>query len=189
MKKRIVVVTDGDQSAWRAARRAVVELGLGFVDITEGNPTRATLAEVEEALVASPYEVVVVLADDGGTAGIGPGERLIEALARSPAVEIVAAVAVASWAHQESEVRVDESVTAEGSVVATAVDKEGRPVPGKRLSGDTVGVLRRLCVPIVGVGDIGEDGHACGVPALRKALAEALRLAAPTAIEVEEPMQ
>lgn len=106
---------------------------------------------------------------------------MIELLAASPVAEIVAAIAVASWTHQDAEAWVDESVTAEGRVVRTAVDKEGRPIPGRRLCGDTVGVLDDLGVPVVGVGDIGEEGHACDVPELRRALLESLRLAEPGA--------
>ena len=177
--KKVIVLTDGDQQAWRAARRAVSELGLGLIDITGGNPTSASVREVEEAILASPQEVVVVMADDAGISGVGPGERLIEALASSSVVEIVAAIAVASWAHQDAAAVVDKSVTADGRLVATAVDKEGRPLPSRRLRGDTVGVLNDLGVPVVGVGDIGEEDHACDASELRQALLEALRLAEP----------
>ncbi|MHB1131466.1 MAG: stage V sporulation protein AE [Chloroflexota bacterium] len=185
----MVVVSDGDQNAWRAARRAAAELGLGLLDCTSGNPTTATYAEVLAALVASKHDVVVVLADDGGLTGFGPGERLITWLARAPEVEVLAAVAVASWAHHDGDVVVDASVTATGRVVPWAVDKNGLPMRGRRLRGDTVDVLDELQVPVVGVGDIGEEGHACDADTLRRAIVEALRLGGHVQTSVDEPIQ
>lgn len=73
MVKKVVIISDGDQQAWRVARRAAADLGLGLIDLTGGSPTYANVREVEEAILASPYEVVVVLADDAGAAGVGPG--------------------------------------------------------------------------------------------------------------------
>ena len=188
-RTKVVVVSDGDQSAWRAARRAVAELGLGLLDCTEGNPTRASFAVVLAELAASPYEVVVVLADDGGLGGFGPGEQLIALLAHAPQVQLLAAVAVASWAHHDGDVVVDASVTAAGQIVRTAVDKEGRPLKGRRLDGDTVGILDSLPVPIVGVGDIGDEGHAADAAVLRRAIVEALRLGGYVPGAVAEPLQ
>jgi stage V sporulation protein AE len=178
-KKRVIVLTDGDRSAWRAARRACAELGVGLIDLTAGAPTEASIEEVERAIVDSPYPEVVVLADDAGRRGMGEGELLVAMLAASPVAQIVAAVAVASKTEDDGVVKVDEAVTADGRVVRVAVDKEGHPLRDNRLQGDTVGVLRALGVPIVGIGDIGEGEGRSGEAALRRALAEARRLAEP----------
>ncbi len=177
-KKRVIVITDGDRTAWRAARRVCAQLGLGLVDVSAGAPTPATVEEVERAIVESPYAEVVVLADDAGRLGMGEGELLVAGLAGSAVVEIVAAVAVASFTLNDGAVRVDEAVTASGDIVATAVNKHGLPIPTRRLRGDTVGVLRSLGVPVVGIGDIGDGVGRSGEAALRRALVEARRLAA-----------
>ncbi len=176
-KKRVIVITDGDRSAWRAARRVCAQLGLGLIDASAGAPTRATVEDVERAIVESPY-AEVVLADDAGRLGMGEGELLVAALARSAAAEIVAAVAVASSTLNDGAVRVDEAVTARGDIVSTAVNKHGLPLPTRRLRGDTVGVLHSLRVPVIGIGDIGDGSGRCGEAALRRALVEARRLAA-----------
>ncbi|MHB9091914.1 MAG: stage V sporulation protein AE, partial [Chloroflexota bacterium] len=83
-KKRVIVLTDGDLSALRATRLVCAELGLGLIDVSAGSPTSANIAEVEDAIMASPYYTVVVFADDAGHPGEGEGESMIAMLGSSP---------------------------------------------------------------------------------------------------------
>jgi stage V sporulation protein AE len=175
-RRDVVVVTDADRRAQRVVVAAAARLGLPVAASSRQCPTRISPAEVIDEIARSPVEPVVVLADDGGASGRGPGERLIAALAVSPRVRLLAVVAVASNTVPVRGVDVEEAVTSAGRLlVRQAVDKRGRPRSGRTLQGDTVDVLTDLAVPVVGVGDPGRMGSD-DVDVIALALREAVRL-------------
>ena len=158
-KKKVIVVTDGDGSAKAAVRQAARNLGLHYIERSAGTPTRAGGAELAAMVRQAPVEPVIVMFDDHGKKGKGPGEKALEDLARDAGIEIVGAVAVASNTKGDESVAVDESVTKEGEVTGKPVGKSGVPEPAghERLEGDTVGALSHLKIPkIVGIGDLGK---------------------------------
>lgn len=158
-KKKVIVVTDGDGKAKAAVRQAARNLGLHYIERSAGTPTRAGGAELATMVKQAPVEPVIVMFDDHGKKGKGPGEKALEDFAHDAEIQIVGAVAVASNAKADRPVTVDESVTKEGEVTGRPVGKSGAPEPPghRRLEGDTVGVLSRLKIPkIVGIGDLGK---------------------------------
>lgn len=175
MRPQVIVVTDGDETAWRAVSAAGEALGIRTLRLSHGNPTPVGGRRLADAVRASGASPVVVMVDDRGDPGRGAGERALGALLRDDGLDVLGVVAVASHTPHVRGVRPDVSVTAEGEVVSGAVDKEGDPAGG-RLRGDTVDEIRRSGrdVFVVGLGDPGKmDGHdrvATGVPATRKAL-------------------
>ncbi|MDI7247300.1 MAG: stage V sporulation protein AE [Bacillota bacterium] len=158
-KKKVIVVTDGDGRAKAAVRQAAHNLGLHCIERSAGTPTHTDGDRLAGMVKQAPVEPVIVMFDDHGKKGKGPGEKALEDLARDPGIEIVGAVAVASDTKADMSVAVDESVTKEGEVTGKPVAKSGAPEPPghKRLEGDTVGVLSGLKIPkIVGIGDLGK---------------------------------
>lgn len=178
---RVIIVTDGDETAKKAIEVAAQALSLFPLKITAGNPTRLTGKEVLNYILQSPYEPVVVMVDDNGEKGMGPGERVIEYLLSCPEqVKILGLVAVASDARVEGVV-VDRSVTYDGRVTIKPVDKYGREekIGHYRLEGDTVEVLRKHSRSlIIGCGDPGKmngyDAIKHGAAITRKCFQEIL---------------
>jgi stage V sporulation protein AE len=158
-RKKVIVVTDGDGRAKAAVRQAARNLGLHCIERSAGTPTHAGGRELAAMAKQAPVEPVIVMFDDRGKRGKGPGEKALEDFARDAGIEIVGAVAVASNTKADKSVTVDESVTKEGEVTAGPVGKSGAPEPPghEQLEGDTVGILSRLQIPkIVGIGDLGK---------------------------------
>jgi stage V sporulation protein AE len=177
-KKRVIIVTDGDQTAYRALSAACEELHCHPLAASAGNPTPLDGQELLEAVQRAPADPVVVMVDDRGDAGQGPGERALKALTRSPEIEVLGVVAVAANTHSVYGVGVDRSVDQSGALVSHAVDKAGRQTSSDVLKGDTVDVLADYQGLIVGLGDPGKmqgrDTVESGVPATRKAIEEIL---------------
>lgn len=160
---RVIIVTDGDETAKKAVEIASRDLGLFPLKITAGNPTNLNGKEVLNCILQSPKEPVVVMVDDGGEKGMGPGERVIEYLINYPEqVKILGLVAVASDARVKG-VEVDCSVTCDGRLTRSPVNKYGQEEKKGhyRLEGDTVEVLRKHSqLLIIGCGDPGKmNGH------------------------------
>ncbi|MCL5115671.1 MAG: stage V sporulation protein AE [Firmicutes bacterium] len=178
-KKRVIILTDGDQTAYRALSEACDELQCHPLRASEGNPTPLTGQDLITAIQEAPQEPVVVMVDDRGDAGLGRGERALDALISSPDLDVLGVVAVAANTHPVRGVPVDVAVDQEGHVVEHAVDKDGHPTAGDVLKGDTVDVLKSYDGFIVGLGDPGKmEGHDAvghGVPATRRAIEEILR--------------
>ncbi len=175
----MIVVTDGDRTAWRAVQAASRSLGLVPVALSQGNPTRVDAQQIVEAAQAEAGGPVVVMVDDQGDGGAGPGEAVLGELLRDDRVRILGVVAVASNTRGVDGVVPDASVDQAAREWEGAVDKEGLRTSGALL-GDTVDVLRGAAsdVVIVGLGDPGkmqgQDDLANGVPATRAALAAVL---------------
>lgn len=178
-KKAVIVLTDGDDTAFSALIKACQELRCYPLRASHGNPTPLDGPALIQAIVEAPEEPVVVMVDDQGESGQGPGEKALQAILRDPAVTVLGVAAVAANTHPVRGVAVDASVTQDGQVVHRAVDKDGDPVKGNVLQGDTVDVLNRFSGPIVGLGDPGKmQGHdslAEGVPVTTQAIREILQ--------------
>jgi len=160
-KKRIILVTDGDKAAGQAIRVAAKNVGARCISMSIGNPTVWTGEELVKMIKDTPYDPVVVMFDDRGVEGKGPGEDALQYVVKHPDIQVLGILAVASNI-REDRVKVDYSVTRGGWLIPGPVGKDGN-YPGEYypyLHGDTVAVLNHLDVPvIVGIGDIGKlDG-------------------------------
>ncbi|HEX3011294.1 MAG TPA: stage V sporulation protein AE [Syntrophomonadaceae bacterium] len=159
---RIIIVTDGDASAQQAVETAALKLGLYPLMATGGNPTHLSSSETLKYIFEAPYDPVVVMADDRGKKGMGPGERIMEQLLHHPCLQVLGVVAVASDTRVRG-VAVDKSVTIDVKTVEGPVDKHGYEEIKKhhRLEGDTVEILRHYPdLFIIGCGDLGKmDGR------------------------------
>lgn len=179
-KPDVIVVTDGDHTAWRAISDAAQDLNLYPLRASSGNPTPLDGDELVEAIQQSGKSPVVVLVDDRGDADTGPGEHALDVLLKSDRINILGVVAVASHTPHVEGVRPDFSITADGQRIDGAVNKSGEP-SGPQLRGDTVDVLNRADrqYPIVGLGDPGKmqgkDRTSRGEPATLAALSAILK--------------
>ncbi|MDA8193293.1 MAG: stage V sporulation protein AE [Thermaerobacter sp.] len=180
-KRAIVIVTDGDGTAYDALTTACEELGCFPLRASRGNPTPLDGPGLVEAIDQAPYDPVVVMVDDQGQAGRGPGESALAFLLNSAHVEVLGVVAVAAGTHPVRGVRVTGSVTRQGRFVNAAVDKGGVAGGDGTLRGDTVDVIGDFPGPVVGLGDPGKmdgrDSIRQGAPNTTLALAEVLRRA------------
>jgi stage V sporulation protein AE len=155
---RVILITDGDKVARRAMETAAARLGLRCISASAGNPTALTGPELVALIKEAAYDPVLVMVDDKGNPGTGPGEVALAFICNDPGVQVLGAIAVASNTRRASGTAVDLSITRDGRVVPYPVDKEGEPAIGRKfLQGDTVDVLRDIKVPVVvGVGDPGK---------------------------------
>lgn len=162
---RVILVTDGDKVARRAIETAATRLGMRCISASAGNPTPLSGPELVDLIQQAAYDPVLVMVDDKGNPGRGPGESALKHICSSPAVKVLGAIAVASNTARAQGAPVDLSVTREGRVVSCPVDKDGNPEGQKRLlKGDTVDVLRDLELPVVvGIGDPGKMDGADGL--------------------------
>lgn len=179
-RRRVILVTDGDEVARRAVEVAAANVGGRTISMSAGNPTPLSGPQLVTLLKQVPYDPVVVMLDDRGFHGAGRGERAMDYIAGHPDIEVLGVVAVASNTLGVAGVQVDRSITQNGQIVAGPVDKFGIPgPPGKELRGDTVEILRYLNIPVViGLGDVGKmggaDDYRYGAPITTRALQEIL---------------
>jgi len=181
-KKQLIIITDGDQIARKTIEKVGAKLHLRTISASGGNPTVLPVEEVKREIAEAGEELLLVMVDDAGARGKGPGERVLEALCQDKRFSVLGVVAVASNTDGVAGVPVAFSVTREGKIHHGPVDKEGKPEPEGhlRVKGDTVDVLNRLPVPlIVGIGDIGKMAHADdeeqGAKVTTRAIREILR--------------
>lgn len=177
---RVILITDGDKVARRAMEYAAQRLGLRCISASAGNPTPLSGSELVDLIGQAAYDPVLVMVDDKGNPARGPGEEALAYICRSPEVQVLGAIAVASNTRRARGTQVDVSITRDGRVIEFPVDKDGQPdVSHPVLKGDTVDVLRDLQVPvIVGIGDPGKmEGADCldkGCAVTTKAIMEVL---------------
>ncbi|MGE5576595.1 MAG: stage V sporulation protein AE [Syntrophothermus sp.] len=165
-KKRVILVTDGDGIAQAAVERAAKNVGGRTISLSAGNPTPLSGREIVQEIQKASDDPVLVMVDDKGTRNKGAGERALEEIAKSPGIQILGVIAVASNTKKVEGVPVDVSIDREGRIVPRPVDKWGKPEkPGRaKVEGDTVDILNRLDIPIVvGMGDPGKMGDADAV--------------------------
>ncbi|MGM7701745.1 stage V sporulation protein AE [Pseudalkalibacillus sp. Hm43] len=176
MKKRVIMITDGDLYALKAVEHVAKEIGGRCISQSWGNPSKMSGEELVSMILSTPYDPVLVMFDDCGYRGEGPGERAMREVCNHPDVEVLGAIAVASKTHLAEWTKVDVSIDRFGELSAYGVDKSGLPdMEFGRLDGDTVYILDELDIPfIVGVGDIGKmagiDHAERGSPITRQAI-------------------
>ncbi|MGF7058603.1 stage V sporulation protein AE [Brassicibacter mesophilus] len=179
MKRKIILVTDGDDVAQKAVEKAAKNIGGRCISRSAGNPTPITGEEIINLIKSAKYDPVVIMVDDIGNPGFGKGEKALNDILIHPDMEVLGVVAVASNTQDVTGVKVDFSVDYMGHMVSNAVDKDGVETSSKTLYGDTVDIINKFSIPIVvGIGDIGKmrgkDNHAIGAPIITKALKEIL---------------
>ncbi|WP_027407662.1 stage V sporulation protein AE [Anoxybacteroides tepidamans] len=160
-KRRIIVVTDGDEFAWRTIQHVAKEVGGRCISRSQGNPTPLSGEELVSLILQAPHDPVFVMFDDCGAIGEGVGEQALKYVATHEQIEVIGAIAVASNTHKHEWAKVDVSVDRDGNLTERGVDKEGIPeMEIGRINGDTVYCLEQLNIPIiVGIGDIGKMGY------------------------------
>ncbi|HYE83676.1 MAG TPA: stage V sporulation protein AE [Clostridia bacterium] len=176
-KKRIILVTDGDGIARKAVETAALRIGGRCISKSAGNPTPMSGQSILNLIKQTPYDPVIVMVDDKGHTGMGKGEMALSEIAKSPEVEILGVIAVASNTEGVKGVSIDFSITKDGNIIENTVDKYGNKAEGRKINGDTVDILDTIDVPvIVGVGDPGKmNGRDCcdkGAPIITKAMKE-----------------
>jgi len=176
-KRRVILVTDGDGIAKKAVETAALRIGGRCISKSAGNPTPLSGKKIIELIKQAPYDPVVVMVDDKGNTGMGNGEKVIRDLVRSSEIEILGVIAVASNTEGVKGVSIDFSITRDGNIVKSTVDKCGNISGEGKINGDTVDILESVDIPvIVGIGDPGKmDGKDCcgkGAPIITKAMKE-----------------
>lgn len=175
MRRKVIVVTDGDSIARKTIEIAAKNVGARTISASAGNPTPLTGEQIVKLILQAEHDPVVVMFDDRGHPKKGKGEKALEVVAKHPQIEVIGALAVASNT-EVSGIKCDFAITKEGKIISGAVDKNGTPlVNTKNISGDTVDVLEELEIPvIVGIGDIGKmegkDAYYLGAKITTKAL-------------------
>jgi stage V sporulation protein AE len=175
-RRRVILVTDGDESAKKAVELAADDIGGRCISYSWGNPTPISGEEIVSLILDTPYDPVLVMFDDCGYRENGAGEVAMQYVATHPKIEVLGAIAVASATHSSEWTHVDVSIDRYGHLTEYGVDKEGIPdLEIGRINGDTVYILDELQIPIViGIGDIGKmagfDSVKKGAPITKKAV-------------------
>lgn len=175
-KKKVIFVTDGDQYAHEAVRHVAEMMGGRCISQSQGNPTPLTGKEISRLIQQTPYDPVLVMVDDGGFRGEGPGEKVMRYLNAQEGIQVLGAIATAANTGFWEWTKVDVSIDRGGELTAFGVDKNGvEDLESHRMNGDTVDVLDELQLPVVvGVGDIGkmdgQDTAAKGFPITKQAV-------------------
>ena len=180
-KKKVIVVTDGDDSACEAVSTATEKIGGECVLASAGNPTWLTGEEIVGLIKKTEKEPVVVMVDDKGHKGVGKGEAAMDTILHDQSIDVLGIVAVSSNGKDINGTNVISSVDKYGEVVDCAVDKHGNDMKGKNISGDTLSILKYINdIPIIGMGDPGKmdfnDDVSKGSPITTRALEEILRI-------------
>ncbi|GIN60673.1 stage V sporulation protein AE [Robertmurraya siralis] len=175
-RKRIIIITDGDEYARKAVEHVATEIGGRCISMSHGNPTALTGSEMVALIKKAPYEPVLVMFDDSGLVGEGYGESALKFVAKHPDIEVLGVLAVAAKTRQAEWTKIDVSVDRYGELTPYGVDKYGEAeLEIGRLNGDTVYSLDALDLPVVvGIGDIGKmagkDSYEIGAPITKKAI-------------------
>ncbi|MFA5524610.1 MAG: stage V sporulation protein AE [Tissierellales bacterium] len=177
MKRKLILVTDGDEVARKAVERATMNIGGRCISRSAGNPTPISGIEIASLIKTALHDPVVVMVDDIGNPNFGKGEQALSYLLNNSNLEILGVIAVASNTEGVQGIEVDFSIDHKGKIVKNAVDKNGFETDSKILYGDTVDVLNSFSLPlIIGIGDIGKifgvDRYTNGAPLITKALKE-----------------
>ncbi|WP_307405130.1 stage V sporulation protein SpoVABEA [Neobacillus ginsengisoli] len=176
MRRRVILITDGDEYAKRAVEHVAHEVGGRCISMSQGNPSVLTGPAIIQLIKKTPYDPVLVMFDDSGLLGEGAGEKALKFVATHKEIEVLGIIAVASKTRMAEWTKVNVSIDRDGELTPYGVDKFGIPeLEIGRLNGDTVYCLDELDVPlIVGIGDIGKmakrDHYENGSPITRKAV-------------------
>lgn len=180
MKRKVILVTDGDSCAQKAVETAAMNIGGRCISRSGGNPTELTGEEIVELIKTAKYDPVVVMVDDRGNTHRGPGEVAMDYIVNSKDIDILGVIAVASNTHGVKGIKVDYSIDRDGNIVRSGVDKLGNRKNDKIVKGDTVDILNDLNAPVViGIGDPGKmdgfDNVEIGAPIVTKAMEEIMK--------------
>lgn len=180
MKRKVILVTDGDNCAQKAVETAAKNIAGRCISRSGGNPTELTGKEIVELIRTAKYDPVVVMVDDRGNTHKGPGEAAMEYIINSGEIEVLGVIAVASNTHRVKGIKVNYSIDRDGNIVRSGVDKLGNQKNDKIVKGDTVDILNDLEAPIViGIGDPGKmdgfDNVEIGAPIVTKAMEEIMK--------------
>ena len=175
VKRKVIIVTDGDMAAKAAVEAAASNIGARCISSSAGNPTVLSGEEIIMRIKETPYDPVVVMVDDKGAIGKGRGEAAMEVLLESSELEVLGIIAVSSNGKDCYGVEVDCSVTREGRIIDSAVDKNGLDKHTDRLCGDTLSILKsKRDIFVIGIGDPGKmyysDDVLKGAPVTTKAM-------------------
>ncbi|GAE88137.1 stage V sporulation protein AE [Acetivibrio straminisolvens] len=179
-KRKVILVTDGDMVAKAAVEIATSNIGGRCISFSAGNPTVLTGHEIVELIKAAEKDPVVVMVDDRGRKGMGPGEAAMESILNNKDIEVIGVVAVSSDGKDCNGIKLTCSITREGKVIKGSVDKNGVKTRNGKICGDTLSILRgREDLVIVGIGDPGKmnfyDSIEKGAPITTKALEEIVK--------------
>lgn len=179
IRKKVILVTDGDRCAKKAIETAVKNIKGRCISKSSGSPTPIAAEKIIELIQKTPYDPIIVMVDDEGNENIGIGEKILLKLVNHPSIQVLGVVVVASNTKDVEGVHPDFSIDAHGNIIDKAVDKDGKATFEDVLYGDTVDVVESCNVPIVvGIGDIGKmqgkDDWRKGAPVITKALQEIL---------------
>lgn len=176
VRRRVILITDGDEYAKRAVEHVAHEIGGRCISNSHGNPSKLTGPEIVKLIKKAAHDPVLVMFDDSGIVGEGAGEAALKYVATHQDIDVLGVIAVAAKSRHEEWTRVDVSIDRDGNLTHYGVDKFGIPeLEVGRINGDTVYCLDELDVPIiVGVGDIGKmarhDSYKNGSPITKKAV-------------------
>ncbi len=174
--KRVIIITDADEYARKSVITISKEIGGYCLADFASNPTEVEPKDFIQRILSINEDPIYVLVDDAGIQGIGPGEKVIQALFDHPDIVIIGALAVASHTRHSEWTRIDLAINQDGEFVGNGVDKEGViELEGPRINGDTVYILDQLQIPnVIAIGDIGKmhgkDDVKKGSPITKKAL-------------------
>lgn len=179
-RRKVILVTDGDDVARNAVEVATHNIGGRCISASAGNPTPLTGPEIIKLIKSAPFDPVVVMVDDKGSKGKGRGERAMEAIMKDEGIDVLGVVAVSSNGRDCKSIPLSCSITKDGRVIDNGVDKYGNDIRSKRMCGDTLSILRNVQnMVIVGIGDPGKmdfnDDIAKGSPITTMALKEILK--------------
>lgn len=174
-KRKVIIVTDGDMAAKQAVETAAYNIGARCISSSAGNPTALSGEEIISRIKEAPYDPVVVMVDDKGAVGKGRGETVMEKIMDCGDLEVLGVIAVSSNGKDCSGLKADCSVTREGKVVYSAVDKHGVDIKTDKICGDTLSILKsRRDIFVIGIGDPGKmyysDDILKGAPVTTKAM-------------------
>ncbi|GLC28652.1 stage V sporulation protein AE [Clostridium omnivorum] len=175
MKRRVIIVTDGDRIAQKAVEKATLNIGGRCISASAGNPTLLSGKQIIGLIKRAKYDPIVVMVDDKGDNGMGFGEKAMEEILVCEDIEVIGIIAVASNTPKARGIQVDYSIDKLGKLVDKAVDKYGNIKGNRILKGDTVNTLSFKKVNfIIGIGDPGKmdgsDNSEIGAPIITKAM-------------------
>ena len=185
MKKKLILITDGDNMARRAVETAAENLNLGCISRSAFRDKEKPVCygRLVQYIKEAVNDIVLVMFDDMGNCDTGDGEKSLELIMQNKEFEVIGIIAVASNTCHTKGFIPDFSIDKEGNFYPGPVDKAGyHEKPGhKYLEGDTVDVLNKIKdLPLViGIGDLGKmdgaDFWAQGSPITTKAIKEILK--------------
>ena len=175
-KRKVILITDGDEYAKRAIEVVAKEVGGRCISLSQGNPSVLKGPQIVALIKEAPTDPVLVMVDDSGFVGEGAGEKAMIYVSQHPDIKLLGIIAVASKNRSREWTKVDVCIDRDGQLTEYGVDKFGvREMDIGRITGDTVYSIDFLHAPIVvGIGDVGKmskiDHYSNGAPITRRAV-------------------